>query len=71
MNLPKRARPCLDRAIHNVGGTRRTRLAALIDLKLSGNAQFRDRPRACKLIGTAASRGDQTMTRRLAECRAR
>jgi hypothetical protein len=46
-------------------------LAALIDLKLSGNAQFQDRPGACKLIGTAASRGDQTMTPRLAECRAK
>ncbi len=44
-------------------------LAALIDLKLSGNAQFQDRPGACKLIETAAGRGDQTMTPRLAECR--
>jgi TPR repeat protein len=45
-------------------------LALLVDLKLSGNAQFQDRPGACKLIETAASRGDQSMTPRLAECRA-
>jgi TPR repeat protein len=44
---------------------------ALIELKLSGNAQFQDRPGACKLIETAASRGDQTMAPRLAECRAK
>jgi hypothetical protein len=44
---------------------------ALIDLKLFGNTQFQDRPGACKLIETAASRGDQTMTPRLAECRAK
>jgi hypothetical protein len=42
----------------------------LIDLKLSQNAQFQDRPGACKLIETAVSRGDQTMTQRLADCRA-
>jgi hypothetical protein len=41
-----------------------------IDLKLSQNARFQDRPGACKLIGTAAGRGDQTMTQRLADCRA-
>ena len=46
-------------------------MAALIALKLSANAQFQDRPGACKLIETAVSRGDQTMTQRLAECRAR
>ena len=45
-------------------------MAALIDLKLSQNTQFQDRPGACKLIETAVSRGDQTMTRRLADCRA-
>ena len=45
-------------------------MAALIDLKLSQNAQFQDRPGACKLIETAVSRGDQTMARRLADCRA-
>jgi TPR repeat protein len=46
-------------------------LALLVDLKLSGNAQFQDRPGACKLIETAAGRGDQTMTPRLGECRAK
>jgi TPR repeat protein len=45
-------------------------LAALIELKLSANAQFQDRPGACKLIETAVSRGDQTMAQRLADCRA-
>jgi hypothetical protein len=46
-------------------------MAALIELKLSANAQFQDRPGACKLIETAVSRGDQTtMTQRLADCRA-
>lgn len=45
-------------------------MAALIDLKLSQNTQFQDRPGACKLIETAAGRGDQTMTQRLADCRA-
>jgi hypothetical protein len=45
-------------------------MTALIELKLSANAQFQDRPRACKLIGTAVSRGDQTMTQRLSDCRA-
>ena len=43
--------------------------AALIELKLSDNAQFRDPPGACKLIETAIARGDQTMAQRLAECR--
>ena len=42
----------------------------LIELKLSANAQFQDRPGACKLIETAVSRGDQTMTQRLSDCRA-
>jgi hypothetical protein len=45
-------------------------MAALINLKLSDNAQFPDRPGACKLIETAAKRGDQILTQRLAECRA-
>jgi hypothetical protein len=45
-------------------------MAALIELKLSANARFQDRPGACKLIETAVSRGDQTMTQRLADCRA-
>ena len=43
--------------------------AALIELKLSDNAQFRDPQGACKLIETAIARGDQTMAQRLAECR--
>ncbi len=34
------------------------------------NAQFQDRPGACKLLETAATRGDQAITHRLAECRA-
>jgi TPR repeat protein len=42
---------------------------ALIELKLSDNAQFRDPQGACKLIETAIARGDQTMAQRLAECR--
>jgi TPR repeat protein len=45
-------------------------MAALIELKLSANAQFQDRPGACKLIETAVGRGDQAMTQRLADCRA-
>jgi TPR repeat protein len=45
-------------------------MAALIELKLSANAQFQDRPGACKLIETAVSRGDRSMTPRLSECRA-
>jgi len=45
-------------------------MAALIDLKLSQNAQFQDRPGACKLIETAVGRGDRSMTQRLADCRA-
>jgi TPR repeat protein len=45
-------------------------MAALIDLKMSKNPQFQDRPGACKLIETAAKSGDQAMTERLAECRA-
>jgi TPR repeat protein len=44
-------------------------MKALVELKLSANAQFQDRPGACKLIETAVSRGDQTMTQRLADCR--
>ncbi len=45
-------------------------MAALIALKLSANARFQDRPGACKLIETAAGRGDQSMAQRLADCRA-
>lgn len=45
-------------------------MTALIELKLSPNPQFQDRPGACKLIETAAGRGDQSMTSRLSECRA-
>ena len=41
---------------------------ALIRLKLSQNAQFQDRPGACKLIETAVSRGDRSLMPRLAEC---
>jgi hypothetical protein len=41
-----------------------------IGLKLSENAQFQDRAGACKLIETAAQRGDQAMAQRPAECRA-
>jgi hypothetical protein len=43
-------------------------MAALINLKLSDNAQFQDRAGACKLIETAVARGDQAMAPRLAEC---
>ena len=45
-------------------------MTALIELKLSDNAQFQDRPGACKLIETAVGRGDQSMAPRLSECRA-
>jgi hypothetical protein len=45
-------------------------MTALTELKLSRNAQFQDRPGACKLIETAVSRGDLTMAPRLSECRA-
>ncbi len=44
-------------------------LAALIELKLSDNAQFRDLPGACKLMETADPGGDQRWAARLAECR--
>jgi TPR repeat protein len=44
-------------------------MKALIELKLSANAQFQDRPGACKLIETAVGRGDQSMAQRLADCR--
>ena len=46
-------------------------MKALVELKLSANSQFQDRPGACKLIETAVSRGDRTMTQRLADCRAK
>ena len=45
-------------------------LKALIELKLSANTPFQDRPGACKLIETAAGRGDPSMAPRLSECRA-
>jgi hypothetical protein len=45
-------------------------MAAPIELKLSQNARFQDKPGACRLIETAVDRGDQTMTPRPAECRA-
>jgi hypothetical protein len=44
-------------------------LAALIELKLSDNAQFRDLPGACKLMETADTGGDRSRAARLAECR--
>ena len=44
-------------------------LAALIALKLSGNAQFRDPAGACKLMETAVARGDQAWRPRLEACR--
>ena len=45
-------------------------IQAQIGLKFSPNSQFQDRPGACKLIETAVSRGDRTMTQRMADCRA-
>ena len=45
-------------------------MTALISLKLSEHPQFQDRPGACKLIETAAKRGDQAAAQRLPECRA-
>ena len=44
-------------------------LSALIELKLSDNAQFRDPAGACKLAEAAVARGDQAMAARLAGCR--
>jgi hypothetical protein len=44
--------------------------AALIDLKLSKHPQFRDRPGGCKLLETAAARGDPVTPERLSDCRA-
>jgi len=43
-------------------------LAALVASKLSENAQFRDRAGACKLIETAAARGDQAFAAEFARC---
>ncbi len=43
-------------------------MAALVALKLSDNAQFRDLPGACKLMETAAARGDQAFAAQLARC---
>ncbi len=45
-------------------------MTALIELKLSRNPQFQDKAGGCKLVETAADRGDQTVAQRLAECRA-
>jgi TPR repeat protein len=45
-------------------------LEALIDLKMSQNSQFRDKPGGCNLIETAAKRGDRNAVQRLPECRA-
>ena len=42
-------------------------LAALVALKLSDNAQFRDPAGACKLLETAAARGDQAFAAQLAK----
>jgi hypothetical protein len=36
-------------------------LTARINLKLSDNARFQDRPGACKLVATAVFRGDRAM----------
>jgi hypothetical protein len=41
---------------------------ALIDLKLSQNAQFRDKPGGCALAERAAKSGDEAAARRLSEC---
>ena len=41
-------------------------MAALIELKLSDNAQFRDPAGACKLLEIAVVPGDQAMSQRLA-----
>jgi len=43
--------------------------AALIDLKLSQNSQFRDKAGGCKLVEAAASAGDAAAARRLPDCR--
>ena len=44
--------------------------AALINLKLSQNAQFRDEVGGCMLAGEAAKHGDDVAARHLPECRA-
>lgn len=44
--------------------------AALIDLKLSQSAQFRDQPGGCKLAERTAQGGDATAAKRLVDCRA-
>ena len=67
VNYPKRA---LYDAVEAAELDEPGAMKALIELKLSANAQFQDRPGACKLIETAVSRGDQTMAQRLADCRA-
>ena len=41
---------------------------ALIDLKLSQNAQFRDKPGGCALAERAAKSGDEAASQRLSHC---
>lgn len=43
-------------------------VAALIDLKLSQNTQFRDEAGGCKLAEDAAKFGDDVAARRQPEC---
>jgi hypothetical protein len=45
-------------------------LAALINLKLSQSAQFRDEVGGCKLVVKAAKQGDSFAAQRLPECSA-
>ena len=45
-------------------------MPALIDLKLSENAQFADKAGGCKLAEQAARAGDTGAAKRLPECRA-
>jgi hypothetical protein len=46
-------------------------MAALIDLKLSQNAQFRDKEGGCALAARAAKDGDTAAARWRAECEAK
>jgi TPR repeat protein len=45
-------------------------VAALIELKLSQNAQFHDKAGGCALVKREAKRGDKSARQRLQECRA-
>jgi hypothetical protein len=45
-------------------------MATLIDLKLSHNSQFRDKPGGCTLVETAVKRGDESIKQHVPECRA-